>query len=36
MKAEDQAADTNDFDWDTLDIQIEYDETQVNKLLEEE
>ena len=36
MKAEDEAADTNDFDWDTLDIQIEYDETQVKKLLEEE
>mgnify|MGYP003137386580 FL=1 len=29
MKAEDQAADTNDYNWYNLDIQIEYDETQV-------
>jgi len=35
MKAEDEAADTNDYNWYNLDVQIEYDETQV-KLLEEE
>ena len=29
MKAEDEAADTNDYNWYNLDIQIEYDETQV-------
>tara|TARA_R100001163_G_C4866233_1_gene70193 strand:- start:173 stop:382 length:210 start_codon:yes stop_codon:yes gene_type:complete len=31
MKAEDEAAAhcVHDFDWDTLDIQIEYDETQI-------
>ena len=29
MKAEDQAAELSDLDWDNLDVQIEYDETQV-------
>jgi len=29
MKAEDQAAELSDLDWDNLDAQIEYDETQV-------
>ena len=29
MKAEDEAAELSDLDWDNLDVQIEYDETQV-------
>ena len=29
MKAEDEAAELSDLDWDTLDVQIEYDETQI-------
>jgi len=36
MKVEDVAADLSNLDWDTLDIQFGYDETQVKKLLEEE
>ena len=29
MKAEDEAAELSDLDWDNLDVQIEYDETQI-------
>ena len=29
MQAEDEAAELSDLDWDNLDVQIEYDETQV-------
>ena len=29
LKAEDEAAELSDLDWDSLDVQIEYDETQV-------
>ena len=29
MQAEDAAAELSDLDWDNLDVQIEYDETQV-------
>jgi len=29
IQAEDEAEDLNDFNWDTLDIQIEYDDTQI-------
>jgi hypothetical protein len=29
MQAEDEAADLSDLDWDNLDVQIEYDETQI-------
>mgnify|MGYP003133671045 CR=1 FL=1 len=29
MQAEDKAVFLNDFNWDTLDIQIEYDDTQI-------
>lgn len=36
MKVEDVAADLSNLDWDTLDIQFGYDETQVKKLLEKE
>ena len=29
IQAEDEAADLNDWSWDTLDMQIEYDDTQI-------
>ena len=29
MQAEDEAAELSDLDWDNLDVQIEYDETQI-------